>query len=520
MLKPLAKEGWNYETAAHLLNRAGFGGPPDEIARLTDLGHDAALSSLLDYEKIPDTTPAPAWATPDLTRADRQRAMQAMAPDARKQAQQAEQRTLAQQIIELRGWWLNRMAKGPRPFQEKMVLFWHGHFATSFEKVRDAYYMWRQNELFRRLATDNWLRLLTEAGKDPAMLIWLDQAQSRKEHPNENYAREVMELFSLGEGHYTEKDITEAARALTGWSLDRTTEQFIFRPAFHDNGQKTVLGLTGNLTGEDVMAQIVRQPQAARFITAKIWNFFAGQMPSHELNDALALTFSGDGGNFKPFLRVMFRSEEFYDEAILRNQVKSPVQWLVGAVRALECDLPPATTAAALIRSMGQDLFAPPNVKGWDGGMSWITTNTLLTRYNDAATIVQGTTQQLTASDYALRPGGPGGQRMEQTAQRVHVGGVDPEKVLTPEQRADKRLVVRALEHRLLQSTLSNDQEQALRDFLDSKTTLSDADILTADPARHGHAGISSYMKQLLCVCPCNERKISRRGREEDETLL
>ena len=185
-----------------------------------------------------------------------------------------------QRLMELRGWWLNRMAKGPRPFQEKMVLFWHGHFATSFEKVRNAYYMWRQNELFRRLATGNWLELLTMAGKDPAMLIWLDQAQSRREHPNENFAREVMELFSLGEGHYTEKDVTEGARALTGWSLDRLNEEFIYRPFFHDNGIKTFLGRTGNLNGDDVMAQIVAQPQAARFITAKLWNYFAGQPPA------------------------------------------------------------------------------------------------------------------------------------------------------------------------------------------------------------------------------------------------
>ena len=131
-----------------------------------------------------------------------------------------------QRLMELRGWWLNRMAKGPRPFQEKMVLFWHGHFATSFEKVRNAYYMWRQNELFRRLATGNWQQLLTFAGKDPAMLIWLDQAQSRQEHPNENFAREVMELFSLGMGNYTEKDVTEGARALTGWSLDRLNQEY------------------------------------------------------------------------------------------------------------------------------------------------------------------------------------------------------------------------------------------------------------------------------------------------------
>ena len=144
-----------------------------------------------------------------------------------------------------------------------------------------------------------------------------------------------MELFSLGEGHYTEKDVTEGARALTGWSLDRLNEKFIYRPFFHDNGSKTFLGRTGNLNGDDVMAQIVAQPQAARFITAKLWNYFAGQPPPDELNDALAAVFRENGNNFKPFLRVMFRSEEFYDAAIIRNQVKSPVQWLVGSARML-----------------------------------------------------------------------------------------------------------------------------------------------------------------------------------------
>jgi uncharacterized protein (DUF1800 family) len=242
-----------------------------------------------------------------------------MAPEDKRLAQQAEQRAQAQQIVDLRGWWLNRMATGPRPFQEKMVLFWHGHFATSYEKVRDAYYMWRQNDLFRQMGTDYWLRLLVAAGQDPAMLTWLDQAQSRKEHPNENYAREVMELFSLGEGHYTEKDVTEAARALTGWSLDRQTEQFIYRPLFHDPGVKTVLGLTGNLNGDDVMNQIVSQRQSAIFITGKLWNYFAGQMPSLDLNDALADGFIAGGRHFKPFLRMMFSSGEFYSDSIIRN---------------------------------------------------------------------------------------------------------------------------------------------------------------------------------------------------------
>ena len=173
-----------------------------------------------------------------------------------------EQQLQRQRLMELRGWWLQRMVSGPRPWQEKLTLFWHGHFATSFEKVRDTYYLWRQNELFRRLASGSWPQLLTEVGQDPAMLLWLDQAQSRRGKPNENFARELMELFALGEGNYTEKDITEAARALTGWSLDRESQKFIDRPRVHDDGDKTFLGRTGPLDGYDVIEQIVAQPQA------------------------------------------------------------------------------------------------------------------------------------------------------------------------------------------------------------------------------------------------------------------
>ena len=300
MLKPLSSDQWNYAAAAHLLNRAGFGGSPAEIQKLCDLGPDKAVARLLDYETVPDPTPNPDWAkpNPEEVRQYREAIKNAATPEEKKRLQQEEQQVLQRRMQELRGWWLQRMARGPRPFQEKMVLFWHGHFATSFEKVRNPYYMWRQNELFRRLATGNWQQMLTDAGQDPAMLIWLDQAQSKKDHPNENFAREVMELFALGEGHYTEHDITEAARALTGWSLEPQEQKFIYRPRIHDDGDKTIFGRTGNFDGDDFIAMIVAQPQAARFITAKLWNYFAGQMPSEELNAALAANFRANGNKF------------------------------------------------------------------------------------------------------------------------------------------------------------------------------------------------------------------------------
>jgi uncharacterized protein (DUF1800 family) len=340
--------------------------------------------------------------------------------------------------------------------------------------------MWRQNELFRRLATANWQYLLSEAGKDPAMLVWLDQAQSRQDHPNENFAREVMELFSLGEGHYTEHDITEAARALTGWSMNPDDQKFVFRPRIHDDGEKTFLGRTGNLDGDDVIETIVAQPQAARFITAKLWNYFTGQEPSPELNGALAGVFRASGNNFKPFLRVMFRSQEFYGDDIVRNQVKSPVQWLIGSVRVLECELPPPLVSWGMLRQLGQDLFAPPNVKGWDGGITWITTNTLLTRYNDAQSLVEGTLPPLNAGDFARKPGGAGGGKLERALQRVRMGGVNVEKILTPDERKDNDSIIASLQQRLFQTTLKKDQQEALQEFLDSKTKMTDADIVTA----------------------------------------
>jgi uncharacterized protein (DUF1800 family) len=481
MLTSLANDKWNYSTAAHLLNRAGFGGTPKEIERLASLGMEGAVASLVNYESIPDNTPNPDWAKPDPTRAERLRAARDGDPAKKREIVQAEQRQQRQNAIDLKYWWLRRMADGPRPLQEKMTLFWHGHFATSMEKVRDAYLMWMQNDLFRKQATGNWRELLIAMAKDPAMLVWLDQAQSRREHPNENFAREVMELFTLGEGHYAEKDITEAARAYTGWSYDRPDQEFIERPRIHDDGVKTFLGRTGNFRGEDILGIIVEQPQAARFISQKLWNFFASDDSSDELIAALAEVFRKSGNNFKPLLTAMFQSEEFYADSVVRNQVKSPVQWLVGSVRMLERDLPGPFICYGLTRNLGQDLFAPPNVKGWDGGLTWITTNNLLARYNEAAILVQGDVSLLRATLAGAGAGvNAGNMLIQNRIQNVRLQQVDAEKILTAEERSDKNKLVAALEKRLLQAKLTGKQEETLRGFLDSQTALDNATILNA----------------------------------------
>ena len=469
---------WNFTTAAHLLNRAGFGGTPEEIEKLAALGHEGAVAYLVDYERIQDNTADPAWAKPDPERTEKFLAARRAGEEERRKLLREAQQAERQHMLELRAWWLQRMAMGPRPFQEKMVLFWHGHFATSVDKVREAYLMWRQNELFRREATGNWLELLVEVAKDPAMLIWLDQGQSRKEHPNENFAREVMELFALGEGHYTEKDIAEAARALTGWAYERPAQKFVERPFWHDRGEKTIFGRTGNFNGQDFLEMVVEQPQAARFITAKLWNFFTGEMPSEELTTGMAAAFRKAGNNFKPVLRQMFLCEEFYAPSLIRNQVKSPVQWLVGSVRMLERELPPPMACMALTRNLGQDLFAPPNVKGWDGGLSWITTNNLLARYNEAATLVQGDTSAMGGAGFANNPNV--NMMVERRLRNSPVGRVDVQKLFSAKERSDKEALLAALERRLLQGKLKPKQETTLREFLESKGELDDGEIREA----------------------------------------
>jgi len=489
MLNPLPAAKWNEATAAHLWNRAGFGGTPEEIARIAGLSHDAAISWFLDYERIPDDVAPPDWARPDPERQQKLRNIQQMTkaekdpatPDDEKQklAQkrremfQEYQRENVRQLEEMRIAWLRRMAHGPRPLQEKLTLFWHGHFATSAVKVRESYFIWRQIDLFRRMAAGNWLALLEAVATDPAMLVWLDQAQSRKEHPNENFAREVMELFTLGEGHYTEKDVTEAARAMTGWSLDRMNEEYRYRPFLHDNGAKTFLGRAGNLNGRDVLETVVAQPQAALFITAKLWKFFASDDPRPEVIAALAQVFRDSGNEFKPLLRAMFRCQEFYDDSVVRSQVKSPVQWLVGSIRLLERTMPPPLVCTEMTRNLGQDLLAPPNVKGWDGGVSWITTNTLLGRYNDAAILVMGQGNLGSTGD---RPGLKFiADRANEMARNLEPA--DVAKFISQEDRADKPRLIASLERRFLQGALSPKQRDALRDYLNRHDYLTDNDL-------------------------------------------
>ena len=379
---------WNRDLAAHLYWRAGFGGTPDDLDRAVREGRERTVERLLDFPDEP-AADAPGWITPDAVNRFDARGLRALPEEERRARQQAARQLERERKNALVGWWVDRMIRGTHPLQEKLTLLWHGHFATSFEKVNAAYPMWLQNQTFRRLAAGSWRDLVAAVAQDPAMLVYLDQARSTRQAPNENFAREVMELFTLGEGHYTEEDIREAARAFTGWTLSRERWEPAFRPRQHDDGDKTLFGRRGAWTGKEALGILLDQPRAAEFLASRLWRFFAGDPPAPEPVAALAAALRQADLRLRPALRALFHAPAFYAPGLLGRQVKSPAVWLAGYVRAT-AQAPPAAASLAALRALGQDLFQPPNVKGWDGGLAWIHTAALMQRYTLAARWLDG----------------------------------------------------------------------------------------------------------------------------------
>jgi uncharacterized protein (DUF1800 family) len=261
-----------------------------------------------------------------------------------------------------------------------MTLFWHNHFVSSQQKVKLPLLMYRQNALLRTHATGRFGDLLHAASKDPAMIIYLDNVSNRKGQPNENFAREVMELFTLGEGRYTEKDIKEAARAFTGWSLERDTGQFKFRPFLHDDGTKTVLGRSGRFDGDDVLDILLDQDATAEFITTKLWREFVSPQPDPKEVVRIAGRFRASRYELKAALRELLLSPAFWAPENRAVLIKSPVDLVVGTLRTFDVETGELAPFALLTAGLGQNLFAPPNVKGWPGQEDWINSTTLLQR--------------------------------------------------------------------------------------------------------------------------------------------
>lgn len=401
---PQAPEPWTIYEAAHLLNRAGFGGSPADIKALHALGRRKAVDSLLQPATAAQLAPLPVWATREqavadmkeryVTARDLKQSLKDMTPEEADMAKRKANRTYQQQArqegIEGQGWWFRVMLRTPAPLQEKMTLFWHDHFSTSIQKVKQPALILIQNDLFRHQALGNFRQLTQDIAKDPAMMLYLDTQSSKRDKPNENFAREVMELFTLGEGHYTEQDIREAARAFTGYQFNRENGTVFHNRRQWDEGQKTVLGKTGTFTGEDVINVIFEQPQAAKLMAGKLWTYFAAEDPPEAAVEALADSFRKANYEITPLLREIFLSKEFYSESVMRNQIKSPIQYLVQMLKQLELNQAPQGYALIAQQQLGQVLFNPPNVAGWDWGKAWINTNTLLTRYNVAGFITKG----------------------------------------------------------------------------------------------------------------------------------
>jgi len=380
--------GWTQAHAAHLLRRAGFGGTPEQVDYLTKLGRQRAVDYLLNYEKVAPLAGKPAVEASGMPDRDD---LRGLSEQERQRVRMERMQREQVQLHLLRRWWLERMIATPRPLEEKMTLFWHGHFTSGAREVRSTYLLWKQNELFRANAVGNFRTMLFEVSRDPAMLLYLNNAQNVNRKPNENYARELMELFTMGIGHYGEKDIQEAARAFTGWSVDRDSGEFVFRTRQHDYGVKTVLGVRGNLNGGDVVDIILNRPETAEYMVRKLWAYFAGDDPPKGVLKSFAAVLRKNNYELKPLLRAMFLSNAFYSDSVICAHVKSPLELLVGELRSLEIVPIDLDGMVMGLRQMGQDMFQPPNVKGWDGGLTWINTATLYNRYNVCGRLVSGT---------------------------------------------------------------------------------------------------------------------------------
>jgi hypothetical protein len=401
---------WNERLAAHLLRRAGFGGSPADVSRLARMSAREAVDSLVMFApdegladrpadlpdpaelvrtlvdvnggaKPPDLLPPaqPGQATPG---AD---AVMSSIPVLRAAAIRR-YRNLAN--LSLQRWWLGRMLRTSAPLQEKMTLFWHGHFTSEYNaKGTSENDTLAQNQLFRRYALGNVHELTQAVARDPAMLKYLDNARSQKAHPNENFARELMELFTLGIGNYTERDIRESARAFTGWTLRKGGAEFFEDARQHDDGNKTFLGRSGNFDGGDIIDIIFQQPAAPRLFAGKLLAFFLYDDPEPALVDRVAALLRKNDFNLKPVVSTLFRSNVFFSERAYRALVKSPLEFVIGAYQLCGVgEIAPVTLA--VLRRMGQVVFHPPSVKGWDGGMAWLNSQTLITRENFASALM------------------------------------------------------------------------------------------------------------------------------------
>jgi uncharacterized protein (DUF1800 family) len=407
-LSQISAKDWNKDRAAHLLSRAGFGGTPEEIAKLAAMSPGEAVKSLVHFK--PDTSLKPFEESgihdpdlepfPESRPAATDRAKETgesmgvkTKPAGNRPLQPATNkffywlRASALETGRVGYWWANRMLTSKAPLQEKMALFWHGHFANNEDKVRDYRKLLNQLDLFETKGMGSFRDLTVAVAQDPAMLYFLDAGKNVKGAPNENFAREIMELFTMGVGNYGEKDVREAARAFTGWNFVDT--KFVVNAAQHDDGPKTFLGKTGNFDGVQVIDIIMEQPITANFMAAKLYRYFVREDLDPKLQAKLGDILRKNKYEIAPFLEAVFLSKDFYSDASVGAQIKGPVELAISTYKRLGLkEVPGVPDFNAATGALGQRLFAPPTVAGWAQSRSWITPGLLLERGNFARDVL------------------------------------------------------------------------------------------------------------------------------------
>jgi uncharacterized protein (DUF1800 family) len=402
-LPPITSAQWDYAKARHLLFRAGFGGTPEEIQQLVEMGPHKAVAHLVEYHNRPIANIEPeseitSWQRP--LGYERQ-----LHTEAQSFLSEADgKRNVDQHAVMVR-WWVRRLLESPRPLEEKLVLFWHDHFASSYRTLGDTYLMYQQNQLFRRYA-DNYDALLHGIVDDPAMIRYLNNDENVASNNNENFGRELLELFSLGEENcaaheadgYTERDVRDSnTRSLTGATYERYSAQSRFYITRHDRDAKTLLGKTGNWGPHEAVDIMLQHPATARYVAKKLWQDFAYHDVEPELVEQLASVLRTNEYQIRPLLTNLFLSEQFYSEQATGGHIKSPVELLVGTAKALSLPKVDYQNVRFLLASMGQSLFDPPSVAGWPGDADWINTNLLIARYTATAELVKKSKPDLVA---------------------------------------------------------------------------------------------------------------------------
>ena len=422
-LSPIRANEFGPAEARHLLIRAGYGATPQKLAQWHAKGLNKAVAELVDYQRVPLGDLDPADLDPDIIRVatpeERQEAMKARREQDQKTLDKFRRMRVAANAEDrrmhaaLQRWWVERMARTPRPTEERLTLLWHCHFATRHRDVRDAYLMQVQNAMFREHANGSFAELASGIVQDPAMIKFLNNDQNKKQRPNENLARELMELFTLGEGHYTEDDIKAGARALTGYHF--RDNEFVFNERQHDTGSKTILGQTDKYNGDSFVQLLLKHQACARFVSLKLYRHFVADVSddwdllddtTRAVVDGMAKLLRENDFEIAPVLGRLFKSQHFYDAGIVGKQIKSPVQVVVGTIHQTHAPLRDDRAVATALRGMGQQLFEPPSVAGWPGGKAWINTSTLFMRQNTCAYLLTGTTpgKQFRKSDVKYDP--------------------------------------------------------------------------------------------------------------------